>query len=97
MYTSPALPRTRRSLLRRFLVRVLRRHTRGKCPCGFAGKFPFWLRKTLPPLTLAGSRPAASSKAAASRLDRAALAAVRRWRFRGGPGVVVVPFEFVLR
>jgi protein TonB len=30
-------------------------------------------------------------------LDDAALAAVRRWRFAGGPGVAEVPFAFVLR
>jgi outer membrane biosynthesis protein TonB len=30
-------------------------------------------------------------------LDRAALEGVRRWRFRGGPGVAEVPVEFVLR
>jgi protein TonB len=30
-------------------------------------------------------------------LDEAALSAVRGWRFRNGPGVTEVPFEFVLR
>jgi TonB family protein len=30
-------------------------------------------------------------------LDRAATAAARTWRFRGGPGSLEIPFEFVLR
>jgi protein TonB len=30
-------------------------------------------------------------------LDQAALTAVRRWRFRNGPGILEVPVRFVLR